>query len=330
MRGAMHREDALLQHYDTRAVRSKEGFSFWREAVCDSYVQLGCETDFADGFWGEIELERLPKLAVSFVASAQQDVYRRRRDIAKATEAFFLISVQLEGCSTVSQHDREAPLQPGDFALYSSTDPYVLRFPDNFRQLVLQVPREELLRRLPNADLLTGRTISARNPVGGLVSSSLLQFSRAISEPTETVRQFMQDSLIDMMATGLSSLDASRLELSLPEQHIAERAKAFIHSNLDNPALDRAQVADAMGMSLRRLSEIFAGEGLSVAAYIRNARLERIADALCDPRYQRYSISDIAMRWGVNNLQHFSKIFRVRFGCSPSVYRNEKRVGPLN
>ncbi len=320
----------MLQRYDTRTVRDYESFAFWREAVCETYVQLSCESNRRDDFWGEIDLERLPKLAVSFVTSAPQDVYRRRTEIAKANDAFFLISLQLGSHSTVTQRDREAYLKPGDFALYSSTDPYVLRMPEDFKQLVLQIPREELLRRLPNADLLTGRTVSAQSPVGALVSRSLHQFSRAIGEPSDTVRQFMQDSLIDMVATGLSSLDASRLELSLPEQQITARAKAFIQSNLDNPALDRTRVADAVGISLRRLSEIFAGEGLSVAAYIREARLQRIADALCDPRYQRYSISDIAMRWGVNNLQHFSKIFRDRFGRSPSSYRNEKRIGPLN
>ena len=133
--------------------------------------------------------------------------------------------------------------------------------PEDFGQLVLQIPREELLRRLPNAGLLTGRTVSARSPVGALVSRSLHQFFRAIGEPKDTVRHFMQDSLIDMVATGLSSLEASRPELSLPEQLTAVRAKAFIQSNLDNPAPDCTRVANAVGISLRRLSDIFAGEG---------------------------------------------------------------------
>lgn len=320
----------MRQQFDTRAVRAGETFAYWREAVCDAYVQLGCETDQPRGFWGEIRLERLPKLSVSFVTSAAQDVHRRRSDIAKAKESYFLISLQMHSSSSVTQRNREALIAPGDFALYSSTDPYRLHMPEDFRQLVLQIPRAELLRRLPNADLLTGRPVSAQSEVGALVSRSILQFSNAVSGPAETVRHFMQDSIIDMVATGLASLEDSRLELSLPEQQTAMRAKAFIQSHLDNPALDRSRVADAVGLSLRRLSEIFAAEGLSLAAYIREARLQRIADALVDQRYQRLSISDIAMRWGVTNLQHFSRIFRDRYGVSPRAYRHRARPGGLN
>ncbi len=320
----MHLEAALLQ-FDTNTVRDHERFSYWREAVCETYVQLGCEAEGRHDFWGDIVLHRLPKLSVSFVTSAPQDVHRRRDDIAKANDAYFLLSLQLKSRSSVNQHQRQAVLEPGDFALYSSTDPYRLHLPQDFRQLVLQIPRNELLHRLPNADLLTGRRVSAGSPIGALVSRSLVEFAGAIDGPPDAVRQFMQDSIIDMVATGLSSLDASRLELALPQQRIASRAKAFIQSRLDDPSLDRTTVAQVVGISVRRLSEIFAAEGISAATYIRNERLERIADMLRDARYRRFSISDIALRWGFNNLQHFSKAFRDRFGVSPRAYRNNFR-----
>ncbi|MCP4316929.1 MAG: AraC family transcriptional regulator [Hyphomicrobiales bacterium] len=39
------------------------------------------------------------------------------------------------------------------------------------------------------------------------------------------------------------------------------------------------------------------------------------------------SISEIAMKWGFNNFQHFSKLFRAHFGESPSQYRANQAGG---
>ena len=140
----------------TNSVRQVERFAFWREAVCDAYVHLDCECSHPDEFDGEIVLNRLSRLSASFVSGSQQSVRRRRKDIARAGEESFLISLQMKREGSVSQHERSARLQPGDFALYSSVDRYRLELPDGFRQLVVQIPREDLLSRLPTADLLTG------------------------------------------------------------------------------------------------------------------------------------------------------------------------------
>ncbi len=316
--------------FATSDTGKKEHFAYWREAVCDAYVLLGCESDKRRDFNGEIVLERLSKLSVSFVSGTTQEVYRRRRDIARSSDDYFLLSLQLENEGLVAQGGRTGHLRPGDFALYSSTDPYHLTLADDFRQLVLQVPRTSLLQRLPNADLLTGRTVRGDKGVGALVSSSLVSFAKNIGSAGRATQPIMQDTVVDLMATGLASLEDSAFELSLPEQNQLVRARAFIQSNLDNPDLDRNAVARAAGLSVRRLNEIFARDRTSIAAEIRNARLDRIAQGLTDSRLSRQSITQIAIGCGVSNLQHFSKIFRERFGMPPSAYRKQAAKPPVH
>ncbi|WP_282605074.1 helix-turn-helix domain-containing protein [Pelagibius sp. Alg239-R121] len=307
--------------FSTSDVREGERFSYWRDAVCDAYVQLGCEYDRREGFRGEIKLERLSKLSISRVSGDSHRVYRRRRDIARSCDAFFLLSLQTKSEASVSQFERAADLKPGDFALYSSLEPYALKLTDRFEQLVVQVPRSELLMRLPSADLLTGRPVSGKSAIGQLVGKGIAQIAAAINQPDRSVQGHMQDAIIDLIAAGLASVDNVKYEMSLPEQQLIARAKAFVHKNLSNPDLDRRMVAAAMGMSIRRLSEIFSKEDASIAAYIRRSRLEKIAQDLGDPRLLSLSISDIAMRWGINNFQHFSRIFKDRFSLSPREYR---------
>ena len=311
--------------YRTSDARRSERFAYWREAVCDTYVQLGCETEDPLTFHGEIELRRLPKVSASVVSGSCQTVDRRKRDIARSDDAFFLLSLQIDRTCLVEQRGRETVLEKGECALYSSVDTYRLTLPDDFRQLVIQIPRQELLQRLPNADLLTARKISNSNRLGSLVSNSILKLAGEMNQSGELFRNCLQDTIVDLIATGLASLGDEALEQSMPEQQVLLRAETFIRSNLADPDLNRTMLAQYLGLSVRRLSQIYSTTGSTISDAIRDARLQRIATDLRDRRFERQSITDIAMRWGVNNLQHFSQVFRARFGQSPSDYRRSAR-----
>ena len=313
--------------FSTVDVSQRDRFAYWREAVCDSYVPLECSSEMPERFHGSIKLHRLSKISASYVGGGQQHVRRRKRDIARATDASFLVSVQLKGNTLIEQDGRQAYLRPGDFALYSSIEPYDLHPPEGFEQLVLQIPREELLARLPNADVLTGRRVSGSGQIGGLASATLSSLVGAIEHTNATVLSCMQDTICDLVATGLASLVETPIALSKPEQQILIRARAFLADNLRDPTLDREMLAAAMGMSVRRLSEIFRHEGAGIAETIREMRLIRIAAEMRDARYRRLTIGEIAFKWGIGNLSQFSRGFRTRFDQTPSEYRKQVTQG---
>ena len=311
----------MATQFSTQSVRQIERFAYWREAVCNSYVLLDCHSEYPDRFDGEILLNRLSRLSTSFVTGSQQVVRRRRNHISRSSEESFLISLQLKNDGIVRQSNREAHLRPGDFALYSSIDRYCLNLPDGFRQLVVQIPRCDLLSRLPNADLLTGVRISGKSVLGSVVNDSVLRLVSAIDQSNEAVRHNVQDTILDLFVTGLASLDESKYELSRPEQQVLLRADAHIRSNLQNPEFDRNKLAVAMGMSVRRLSELFHGDGRSIASTIRALRLNKIAADLRDHRLSRHSVAEIAFRWGITNQQSLIRNFKTQFGVTPREYR---------
>ncbi|WP_299674167.1 helix-turn-helix domain-containing protein [uncultured Roseobacter sp.] len=312
--------------YDTETVAARERFAFWRDAVCDSYVQLGCETDAPLNFRGAIDIARHRSLSISRVSGLAHRVTRRRRDIRAATEPYFLLSLQTAQTSRVSQFGQSAVLKAGDMALYSSTEPYRLDLSDDFSQMVVQLPAQTLLDRLPNARVLTARRVDGSTGLGQLVRRNILAFSEHLEAAGPVLREMVQETLIDLIATGLAAESAAALELSSPEQQILLRARALIAEHLGHPDLDRTMVAQALGMSVRRLNGIFAKDGGSLSRVIRHMRLEAVARDLRDPRCQVLSIGQIAFRYGFSNLQSFSTQFRKRFGMSPRAYR---RVGLL-
>jgi len=154
------------------------------------------------------------------------------------------------------------------------------------------------------------------------VGENILAFSEHVNTPNPMLQNLLQDTLIDLIATGLASESADKVELSSPEQHVLLRAKSFIRNNLGNPDLDRKMVADEIGMSVRRLGEIFAKEDVTLSTYIRQKRLEAVAQNLRDGRFAHQSISEIAFRHGFSNMQNFSTLFRTHNGQSPRDFRN--------
>src|SRR5271170_6574217 len=97
--------------WSTETVESRDRLSYWIEAVCDTYVQLDCDTPQREAiFRGEIEGGQLATLGLSRVSASSQRVRRTPTKIAQATEDYFLVSIQVAGQGTIVQDGRVAEL----------------------------------------------------------------------------------------------------------------------------------------------------------------------------------------------------------------------------
>jgi AraC-like DNA-binding protein len=67
---------------------------------------------------------------------------------------------------------------------------------------------------------------------------------------------------------------------------------------------------------------LFEAEGTTVSAWIRERRLECCRIELIATDLADQSVSEIGTRWGFWDAAHFSRLFKSRFGVSPSAYRS--------
>lgn len=98
-----------------------------------------------------------------------------------------------------------------------------------------------------------------------------------------------------------------------------EVARKFIESNLERPGLTAESVRAKLCVSRRQVYKIFEGRG-GVEGYIRSRRLSACYRELRKSG-KRYTISQIAEKYGLTDVASFSRKFRARFGCSPSEAR---------
>jgi AraC-binding-like domain len=240
-------------------VPAGDAFAYWREMICATFVRLAAEPVVASGFSGRIEHVPVGDLELSTVVAEGQHVRRTRSLIAHSDEEYLLANIQLRGLGRVEQDGRTATLSPGDLAFYDSTRPYALHFDDPFHQLVVQVPKRELLLR--DTRQLTARGCGRGTP-GAVVSTfftSLLDVARASPD---------QSTVLLPHAFGLLSAAASFVGKTQPSPHATEamareRVLAFLRRNLADPGLDVATVAQACHVSRRTLYRIVGGEGIT-------------------------------------------------------------------
>ena len=320
------REGAMRTVATTASVPAGRRFNHWQDAVCDVFVELDCQAVSERPFFGEITSEQCDDLHFSVVRSCDQNVHRTPARIRAAKQDVLLISVQTSGSGMVIQDGREVRLRPGDFACYDSTRPYTLSFGDTFEQLVLHMPRALLLDRLGRTELITARAVRGNTPVGGLAFSYLRQAASVLGNVDAQTAARLSEISLALVTTAFADLlqlerAAGVASPSWARTALIYRAKAVIDNHLDDPSLNPAAIADAVGISLRYLQALFQAEGTTVSDWIWCKRLERSRRRLVDPLLAHESIAQIALGCGFTELAHFSRRFKAAFGQSPSEYR---------
>ena len=305
----------------TDDVAARDRAAYWIDMICDVFVQLDC-TDVAPDFYGRIVNQPLGRMQLSEVISHKQFVDRSRRQLARSNEDCLLVSLQLAGRGCIQQDGRSAILGPGDFALYDSTRRYTLTFDDEFRQLVLKAPRPLFAERLDFPERCTATSIHGSAGMGRVASELLRTVAREAPTLLPHEIERMANTVIDVFAAafGHSLVDQPLSSRShRPAQLV--RAKMFIEDHLRDPELSPERIAAAHGISTRYLSKLFEDTGSTVARWMWDRRLERVASDLRDPDLVAHSVSHIAFGWGFNNMSHFSRAFKAHYGACPRASR---------
>lgn len=309
----------------TDSVPPSRRLPYWRDLVCDTFVELACETAAPGDFSGSIKSRDRDGTRFSQVKSKRHHVVRDRRRIANSAFSHFLLSVQLSGRCRLMQDGRIAHLHPGDFSLYDVTRPYELRFDDDFEQLVLQVPRHQILSRLLDPSGLVAVRVSGQRGLGRLASTLVIQTASQLDCLDTTGFAHAQSSALDLVAHALADERGIVVEQQSESRELTfHRILSFIEDHLSDPDLSCERIAAASGISERHLRKIFHAKGHSASGWLWQRRLERARQRLVDPQFRQRTITTIAFDCGFKDACHFSKAFKSRFGTTPSGFRAER------
>jgi AraC-like DNA-binding protein len=187
---------------------------------------------------------------------------------------------------------------------------------------------------LPLRDADLARLAALRVPgdhgAAALISSLARQLPEHLDGCTERGAARLAGAVLDLLVVALADRLERTAEIS-PETRqwaLLRRTYALIEQRLADPELCPGELAAAQFISVRSLHKLFETQQTTVAEWVRQRRLERCARDLLDPALAGESIGAIGARWGITSQAHFSRLFRARYGVTPSDYRaTDRRSG---
>ena len=108
-------------------------------------------------------------------------------------------------------------------------------------------------------------------------------------------------------------VDASRLTSPVLPAEIARR--------FSDPGFNLDAVVRTTGLSRRYIQQLLEETGQSFTDHVLERRLERAFTLLSDRRRLHLSVLDVAYAAGFGDVSHFNRMFRRRFGDTPSGVR---------
>lgn len=256
-----------------------------------------------------------------FIQCASDPVsgFRMAGEIGRTNGDFYNVLYVLSGVELLKFQGREVPLAAGHFILWDSGRRMEFSVRERLEKLTLVIPERQMRSLLPNAQDYVGIPIDGRHSMGRLFTGHLRAMRREIWTMSTNDLAYVRSPTLELLARTYASVPARRRPSVRAETF--RRIRSYILEHLPDPDLMPQRIADANKVSLRYLHLLFADAQTSVSAWIRDQRLERCAQDLANPALAHQSITQIAYRWGFNDLGHFGKLVRRKLGTSPREYR---------
>jgi len=318
---------------DTASVPAVDRLDYWSESSFDTYLPVHVRSAVKERFGAQLWGYELGPLSVFRISAAPNTMSRTSQAIAACDPECLHVSVVLRGQITAAQKGRTGVARVGDIISYETSHPVIFRADQPYESLVVRVPWELLGVHAAQISTLTALGIRGSEGFPRAAVAFLRSLMDALEEGTLGAddAQNTVDCVLDLVRGVYSGPlpGASEPTRLRSRAEILLNVQSFIEANLGNPDLGPGEIAGSCFISTRYLHKLFEAEGTSVCQWIRAARLERCRRDLVDPALGHQTILAIATRWGLPGPQHFSRLFRAAYACSPSELRRGAAESPV-
>ena len=305
--------------WTSAGLANRDALKEWRDWAASTIAPIEVEVFDADAFAARWVSHGIGQLRMLHLHAPAQRVTHTG---AEGSSGRAVPSIQLvyarRGALKTWMGGKRFTVEPGEFVLLDNTRFYQMEMETEHEAVDLMMPQVWLERHLPDPGALLGRPISTREgwaaPLGALIETMLQGLDEA---PLPRPMIAEQVGMLLALATGFHE----PAEGTRHRSQLARRILRTIESDYADPDLSPESVADRCGISKRYLQTLLAGSGTSFVQELNAIRLDRASDLLADARARGLPVADIAYRSGFLDAGYFTRLFRKRFGITPSQWR---------
>lgn len=306
-------------------VAREDRFDWFCQTVSSDLMPVTLSTRHAADFRAHITdldlgVVRLSSFAFSPVLSRRTLAHVRRGDPEQLQ-----LALVTQGAFRISQRGNESVVA-GGLVLTDTSRPMENEGASTGGQveaIVLQIPRPTLALRPDRVDRLLAQGLAADVASGAILADFLKTLlahgPRCRPEELRGMGSVALDLATACLAQQLG--DPGEAPAEARAQETLQRIYRFIENNLGDLSLTPQVIAERHGMSLRGLYALFGDQPLTVAARIRQSRLERAHADLARGELSGRPVQEIAARWGFSTATAFSRAFREAYGITPTEHR---------
>jgi AraC-like DNA-binding protein len=276
---------------------------------------------------------QLATVHLARVSGTAHAVERSAGLIRRSPSDAVVVYLSLRGDSWFRHDGGTEVLRPGSVVACDADRPFARGFARGLEELVVRVPCQVLASRAGRSPSPAPRVVSftGGSRAAGCYASDC--YARALARMAGRAMATRQpvpadeDVLLDLVAVLMAGRQAA--------QAVAHRAaaKSYIEDHLTDPDLGADQVANAIGISTRQLSRVFAADDTSIPRHILARRLDLAHSLLAAPGGaggtggadggDGSTVADVAARCGFTSATYFSHAFAEHFGRRASEVRSD-------
>lgn len=245
---------------------------------------------------------------------------RTARELADHPMRTVVFLLLLEGSVDVQLEQTRFRLEAGECFLVDGRDSIVCRSSSRtrFLRVAIEQLRESGTPHRPSATV-PGPLRHSLLIDGYIAFISSILVTTAEGAAADSVQ--LVQAVTDLQSAVLAEARRSLLTRTSAVE-LRQRIELFIQEGCSDPDLTPSTIAEAFVISVRQAHLVFNHEQRTLAAVIRNCRVDAVAQELrARGRAGNRSVKHLAKQHGFRNTSTMSRVFRHRFGTTLAEYR---------
>ena len=291
----------------------------WREQVARGAINIGFEPLSDAPFRATFTpiFERIVRIAHS------PGITFRDEGMVKDGEDHFSLILSQSRNLDVAHCRRNLRLGSGDATLVHVCEVGSIGSHDDVRYRALIVP--ELKAHCSGLDGAVMQRLPRQSEALQLLRQYLHSIEKNGIGHSPVLRETIRRHITELIALAITHSPMGESRLSAITTARLNAALDHVAACFRDPELSVVAVARSQGISPRYLQRLLEAAGTSFTDRVNELRLQSAFTLLTDTGNSTRRISDIALQIGFSDISHFNRLFRMRFGDTPSGVRGQNR-----
>ena len=307
-------EERQVHVWETADFSSPNAFRQYREYMAESHLPMSLEYRSDEPFRARFDATAIgPGLMAKIRSSPHTSVRTRSQSSNHGIDGFHIVHYRC-GSAAIEHADQVVVARQGDTVILDGRIPFKSTWTEHLTEGIgICVPRSAIETYGIGAEFSAFGVLKCRTPIANCLELLAKRVGRA---PLNELEALYAATL--SLAT-VEMHQHNSVEVAAADCFILRQILLQIDRDLGERELSVQYIADKFNISVRYVHKLFASKGTTCAAYILQKRLDHVHhDLIARPRE---SISSLALRWGFNEVGHFNRGFKKRFGRTPSRFR---------